>query len=305
MGSAGTDEAAPAAGPVSFGALETGGFVPASGMLLPSGTGYYAIEQPGGGLLIISSDGNVVSSAWGYNPVWSPDGQSLYAAGGALTEGSSALNQWTPGGGGPNYVTPGAGGVYDTPAGSANGGLYYLRYQPGVEPSLELHVLAGEDSVVWSGSGALTGQGIYLAAGTVFAPTDQGWLAIPTGGGDAAVMGGALGGTFDIVVSPDGGLVAFVAGGTVYIAPATDPSAASAVGDLGNGGIAWTPYGLAIASGGQVSIVSGGGAITVVEGGGDLTAPIWTDGGLLVADMFEGGTARLLPAADIERVLGG
>ena len=45
--------------------------------------------------------------------------------------------------------------------------------------------------------------------------------------------------------------------------------------------------------------------VTVVEGGGDLTAPIWTDAGLQVADMGEGGAARLLPASDIEAQLGG
>jgi hypothetical protein len=309
QGSAGSDsetEAASASGPIAFGELGASGYVPASGVLLPSGSGYYALEQNGGGLQIIAADGTVLTSGWGYNPVWSSDGQSIYTANGALIEDSSSINQWIPGAGGPTFASTAGSGVFDVPAGAADDGLYYIRYQPGMDPAMELHFLAGGDSVVWSSSEySLTGQGIYLSGGTVFAPTNQGWLAIPTGGGEASVVGGSGDGVFDIVLSSSGGEVAFVAGGTVYIAPASSPSSAAAVGELGNGGFAWTPYGLAVASGRQVVIVSGGTPITVIEGGGDLTAPIWTDAGLQVADMAEGGAARLLPAGEIEAILGG
>jgi hypothetical protein len=306
QGSAGseTEDAAPIGGLATFGELEASGSVPAPGVLLPSGTGYYAIEQAGL-VSIIASDGTLLlGNQWAYNPVWSSDGQTLYAANGAISEGVADINAWSAATGTASFVT--TGGAINTPAGVADGGLYFVRYQPGLDPSLQLIFYTGGESVVWSSSSySLTGLGIYLHGGTVYVPTDRGWIAIPTGGGEESVIGGSGDGVYDIVISPYDGQVAFVAGGTIYVAPDGSPASATAVGDLGNGGIAWTPYGLAIASGGQVTILAGGSPMTVIEGGGDLTAPIWTDAGLQVADMAEGGAARLLPVAGIEAVLGG
>ena len=102
------------------------------------------------------------------------------------------------------------------------------------------------------------------------------------------------------------GMIAYVSNDTVYIAPATSPGSATSVGSLGNGGFAWTPWGLALASGGTVSIITPDcDATPVVTGGGDLTAPIWTGDALLVSDATDGGTNRRLPADTIGSILGG
>jgi hypothetical protein len=292
-------------GPVAFGDLEATGSLSRSGLLLPSAGGYYAVERASGGLDIVAADGTVLVSGWGYNPVWSEDGQILYAADGSLAEGGAALISWGPGGG-PTYLTTG-GTVYDTPAGSANGGLFFVRYQPGAEFSLQLRFTGGDEFVVWeSGDYDLVGQAIYLYGGEVFVPTTQGWIAIPTGGGEPRNAGAVLGGEFDQLVDFTTGTIAFVSNGAVYMAPASSPGSAMVVGDLGNGGFAWTPYGLAIANGSQVTIVtSDGQAFPVVTGGGDLTAPSWTGDGLRIADAADGGTMRFLPAATIATILGG
>jgi anti-sigma factor RsiW len=297
-------EQAATADPAAFSELDAVGTMGRSGLLLPGNGGYYAVERAGGGLDIVSADGTVLVSGWGYNPVWSEDGQIVYAADGSLAEGGAALISWGPGGG-PNYITTG-GSVYDTPAGAANGGLYYIRYQPGAEFSLQLRFTGGEDRVVWeSGDYQLTGQAIYLYGGEVFVPTNQGWIAVPTGGGDVRTAGSVIGGEYDQVVDGSTGMIAYVAGGTVYIAPASTPGSAMAVGNLSNGGFAWTPYGLAIANGGQVTIVlPDGQAVEIVNGGGDLTAPSWTGDGLRIADAAEGGTTRFLPAGRIASILG-
>lgn len=292
-------------GPVSFADLDPVGSLARSGLLLPSASGNYAVERAGGGLDIVSGDGAVLVSGWGYNPVWSEDGQTLYAADGSLSEGGAALISWTTGGG-PTYVTSG-GSLYDTPAGAANGGLFFIRYQPGAEFSLQLRFTGGEEYVVWeSGDYALVGQAIYLYGGEVFVPTNQGWIAIPTGGGEPRNAGSVLGGEFDQLVDFSSGSVAFVSNGAVYMAPASSPGSAMVVGDLGNGGFAWTPYGLAIANGSQVTIVlADGQTVPVVTNGGDLTAPSWTGDGLRIADAADGGTMRILPAETISAILGG
>ena len=48
---------------------------------------------------IYDSNGGLIVNGYGYNPVWSSDGQTLYTAGGAITEGSSAVNGWSANGG--------------------------------------------------------------------------------------------------------------------------------------------------------------------------------------------------------------
>ena len=55
---------------------------------------------------IYDSNGGLIVNGYGYNPVWSSDGQTLYTAGGAITEGSSAVNGWSVNGG-PDFVTEG------------------------------------------------------------------------------------------------------------------------------------------------------------------------------------------------------
>ncbi len=299
-----TELASEPAGPVAFGDLESAGTMGSSGVLIPGNGGLYAAEQPGGGLAIVALDGTVLASGWGYNPVWSGDGQTVYAADGTLSEGGAALIAWTSGGG-MDYVTSGAP-VYDTPAGAANGGLYYVRYQPGGEFTLQLR-FTGDDSVIWeTGEYTLVGQAIYLYGAEVFVPTDQGWLAIPTGGGEPRNVGPVMGGEYDPVVDPATGMIAYASGGSVYVAPAVSPGSAMLAGNLGNGGFAWTPWGLALASGGEVSIVhSDGSATPIVTGGGDLTAPVWTGDALRIADTADGGTIRVLPAETISAIIGG
>ena len=291
--------------PATFGDLESVGTMSSSGLLLPGNGGMYAVERAGGGLSIVAADGSVIATGWGYNPVWSEDGQTVYAADGSLAEAGAALISWGAGGG-PNYITSGAP-AYDTPAGAGNGGLYFIRYQPGAEITMQLRFTGGDEQVIWESSDyALAGQALYLYGGEVYVPTDQGWIAIPTGGGEPRNVGSAIGGEFDQVVDSATGMIAYVSNDTVYIAPATSPGSATSVGSLGNGGFAWTPWGLALASGGTVSIITPDGAATpVVTGGGDLTAPIWTGDALLVSDATDGGTNRRLPADTIGSILGG
>ena len=299
-----TGEAAPApAKPLAFGDLPDGSFaIPTSGSFIPSGTGLYAVEHSGGGMEIYDSNGVAVVSGYGYNPVWGNGGQTLYTAGGAISEGSSAVNAWSASGG-PDFVTD--GNAIDTPAGDI-GGLAFIRFQPGGDPVLSLWTV-GADAPIWqSNDYQLVSQTIYVAGGTVFVPTDQGWLAIPAGGGDASIIGGiGVNGVDEVILSPDGSQVAFISGGTVYAAPSTNPAAAAHVADVGNGGVAWTTMGLAVASGGQISIWTGNGMVTIVDSGGDLTSPIWTGNELIVADASQGGATKVITADQINTILSG
>jgi hypothetical protein len=291
--------------PVQFSEMDAVGVMSSNGLLLPGNGGLFAAEQPGGGLSIVAADGSMVTSGWGYNPIWSEDGQTLYAADGSLSEAGAALISWSAGGG-PNYITSGAP-AFDTPAGARDGGLFYVRYQPGAEFSLQLRFTGGEDRVVWeAGSYELTGQGIYLFGSEVFVPTNQGWIAIPTGGGAERNVGATLGGEFDQVVDPASGMIAFVSGDTVYIAPASSPGSATSVGSLNGGGFAWTPWGLALASGSEVSIITPDGRSTpIITGGGALTAPSWNGSELRVADSSDGGSLRSIPIDLITGIVGG
>jgi len=192
------------------------------------------------------------------------------------------------------------GDYLDVPAGDGSGGFYFVRELPG-SATLELHVINGSDPI-WSAEGyTLVSQSIYIYNDVVYIPTDQGWLAVPVGGGES-VLGPAVQFTYDLVIDHGSGQVAFVDdSGNVYVAPATDPSAAGSVGSItGNGGIAWTSYGLAIASGDTVTI-SG---VPVITGGGDLGAPVWTGSELLVADAAAGGEVRIITDAEIQKALG-
>ena len=292
-----TEEPAKSSGPVSFADLGSANFVaPVPGTYLPGPNGEFAAEQSGGGLQIIGADGSTIVNAFGYNPVWSSDG-SLYAAGGAIREGSSALNRW-PGANLPDYVT--SGSYIDTPAGDGDGGFYYVRQLPGTA-TLELHTTSDESNIIWSADGYnLVAQSIYLYQGVVYIPTDQGWLAVTTGG-EMMPLSAAIGDTYGLVLDTNSGQVAYVdGGGTVYVAPASDPSAASNAGSItGNGGIAWTPFGLAIASGSEVTIAG----TTVIQDGGDLTTPIWTENGLMVTDT-SAGDGRIITAEQIQQALG-
>jgi hypothetical protein len=164
----------------------------------------------------------------------------------------------------------------------------------------------GSDTAIWqSNDYQLTGQTIYMANGTVYAPTDQGWLAIPNGGDDAAIVGAVGSGADEVILSPDGSQVAFISGGSVFVAPSGDPSSATQIAEVGNGGVAWTDTGLAIASGTQVSIWTGGSTIVVADGGGDLTTPIWSNGVLTVADGTQGGSTKTSAADQITAALAG
>jgi hypothetical protein len=295
------DAAAPAQ-PLAYADLANGSFsIGTSGSLIPSGGGLYAIVHSGGGMEIYDSNGGLIVNGYGYNPVWSSDGQTLYTAGGAITEGSSAVNGWSANGG-PDFVTE--GNAIDTPAGS-DGNLYFIRFQPGGDPVLQLRTV-GSNTPIWqSNDYQLTGQTIYMANGTVYAPTDQGWLAIPNGGGDATIVGAVGGGADEVILSPDSSQVAFISGGSVFVAPSGDPSSATQIAEVGNGGVAWTDMGLAIASGTQVSIWTGGSTIVIVDGGGDLTAPIWSNGVLTVADGTQGGATKTITADQINTALAG
>jgi len=292
-----TEEPAKSSGPVSFADLGSANFsLTTFGTYLPSQSDTFAAEQPGGGLQIVGGDGSVLTSTYGYNPVWSATG-SVYASDGAITEGLAAIRLWGPDGS-DSFVTN--GDYLDTPAGEGDGGFYYVR-QLGDGTTLEVHVIGGDDQVVWSGAGSLVAQSVYLYDGVIYIPTNQGWLAVTTGG-EMTPLGAAMPSTFDVVIDPFNGQVAYVDGnGSVYAGPATDPSAASPVGTVsGNGGIAWTPYGLAIANGSEVTV----GGVSVIQNGGDLATPIWTEGGLIVADASAGGEARIITTEQIQQALG-
>lgn len=292
-----TEEVEPS-GPFSFGDLASANFsLSTFGTYLPSQSGAYAAEQPGGGLQIVGSDGSVLASTYGYNPVWSGAG-SVYASDGAISEGRAAIRLWSTDGS-DSFVTN--GDYLDTPAGDGDAGFYYVR-QLGDGTTLEVHVIGADDQVIWSGEGySLSAQSIYLYSGVIYIPTDQGWLAVTTDG-EMTPLNSAVPYTFDIVIDPFNGQVAYLDGdGNVYAGPATDPSAASPIGAVsGNGGIAWTPYGLAIASGGEVTI----GGTTVIQDGGDLATPIWNGSGLVVADASAGGEARIIGDGQIQQALG-
>lgn len=289
------EEATVQGGPLDFSDLESAGYsVEVLGTYLPSGGSEYAAESVGA-LRIVTAQGATLTSAWGYNPVWSSDG-NLYAADSGLTEGSgSALITWTSDGG-PGYVTQ--GDYRDTPAGDGSGGFYYVRWLAD-SGSVELHVV-DQDDPIWSGEGNLIALSTYIYGDVVYIPTDLGWYAVNTGG-DGSLLSPAIGNTYDLVLDPYSGSVAYVGGdGTVYTAPAGDPSAASPIGSIGsNGGIAWTPYGLAIASGSEVTI----NGVPIIVNGGDLGAPIWTGSGLEVADANDGGAARVITDAEIQQAL--
>jgi hypothetical protein len=292
-----TEEATKPSGPLNFGDLASANYsVQAFGSYIP-GSGGYAAETFGT-LSIVNAEGATLNNAWGYNPIWASDG-TLYAADSGLTEGAgSALIQWVPGAGEPSaYITDGT--YRDTPAGEGSGGFYFVRWVPD-SGSIELHVI-GQDDPIWTYSANLISLSTYIFNDVIYIPTDQGWLAVTTSG-EMTPLNTAVGYTYDLVLDQNSGQVAYVDGnGTVYVAPASDPSAASNAGSIGgNGGIAWTPYGLAIASGSDVTI----GGVTVITGGGDLSAPIWTDSGLTVADAGAGGEARTIDDAQIQQALG-
>jgi hypothetical protein len=292
-----TEEATKPSGPLSFADLASANYsVQTYGSYIP-GPGGFAAETFGT-LSIVDANGAVLTSAWGYNPIWASDG-TLYAADSGLTEGSgSALIQWVPGGSSPAaYITDGT--YRDTPAGEGSGGFYFVRWLPDAG-SVELHVI-GQDDPIWTYNANLVSLSAYIYGDVVYIPTDQGWLAVTTGG-EVIQLGTAVGYTYDLVLDQNSGQIAYVDGnGTVYVAPASDPSAASNAGSIGgNGGIAWTPYGLAIASGSEVTI----GGTSVVTNGGDLGAPVWTGSGLTVADAGAGGEARVIDDAQIQQALG-
>lgn len=294
-----TEKAAEPSGPFSFSDLASADYsVDTFGTFIP-GFGSDLAAETFGTLQIVSSRGTSLTGAWGYNPVWSTDG-GLYAADSGLTEGSgSALIRWTSDGG-PEYITQ--GDYRDTPAGNGSDGtFYYVRWLES-DGTVELHAV-GVDDPLWSGPGNLVSLSAYIYGDTVFIPTDQGWIAVTTGG-ESTILNSALDLTFDLVLDPNSGSVAYVGSdGTVYTAPATDPSAATPLGSIdptGTGGIAWTPYGLAIASGGDVTI----NGVPVITGGGDLGAPVWNGSGLIVADASAGGEARIIDEGQIQQALG-
>lgn len=309
---AGSGEAAdtslmPGAAPLAFGDLvTTGASLDVSGTLLPAIVGdYYAVELPGGLFWVLDGDGAVVDEGYGYVPVWSSDAPVAYTANAVIAEGTGAIIAWDAAAGASDFATGGVDAddlpVFDTPVAWVAGDLWFLRFRADGSPLLELRTLNGGEQL-WASDGyALVGQNAYATGGAVYAPTDAGWLVIMPGKPEE-LLGGDVVVADEVVLAPDGDQVAFIGGGRVLLADAWNPGAAVDVGAIDGGGIAWTPYGLVIADGAGVRLVDQGVEVTLVTDGDGLSAPVWSDNGLLIRG--GDGEIRLLPTADLEAMLG-
>ncbi len=213
-------------------------------------------------------DGDIAAAAVigagdpGGNPIVSPNGAVLTTT--ASDDGSVTIAV-PDASGAPVAIDPTDEPHTDTPVGWAGGSAYYQRAYPDGRLELRAGSPGGGGWVIWSGAPGIFGPGIGQAR--------------LTAGGDR---------------------IAFLSGGTLYIAPTGDPNAAAALAVGNVVGFDWAPGGdrLAVSDGYAISIFGPYGEGPLISVGNQGGIPIgtvdWREDGIAVA-RYDTGEMVLIP----------
>ena len=256
--------------------------------------GAYISGVDGGELAIVSADGAISGLGQGFYPTWSPGGQLAYT----VDNGVSAVVHLA-GGGAISAPGPEDGEAFrDVPAGWNGEAPVILRTDRDRAAYAELYV-AGSGEPFWRREDiGLAGLGAIQAGGGFLVPTTDGWLLVDQGGGEQNLGPVVSGEVRAMVVGPNG-LLAYLAGGSVWVGAATNPAGAAPI--AAGSGFDFAPTGdrIAVTDGASLTVYDlGGGVIEswTPEDGSAVGAPYWNGDGIVVP---VGSTLRQVPNSEI------
>ncbi len=271
---------------------------------------WYTVTLSEGSLAVADTSGSILMNLGpaGY-PVWSPQGLVLlYASyGGAYPE----VRSWDSETGSVYQVTPPDGvAVSDIPGGWFGSRFYYQRTFPDSPGLIEIRSASwdgSDDQLVWTGNEVypVSARPLATATGLLIA-TSSNWLLV-TPDGSSIDMGGNPYGSIGVpILSPGGSLIAYNAGGQVYVAWTDDPGVPINGGFPYDGGFG---AGFAFATTGEEVVVSGSNRLTLYSIFGEtlgsasatvpVAAPYWIEDRIYFLEIGSTTSLRVISASAI------
>jgi hypothetical protein len=257
----------------------------------------WAVIYSGDQLAMVDlATGDVTPIGPGASPMWSPLGIVLLYA-----SSPTSVATWDSDSGTiyPVGVDQSDGGsVTDVPAGWIDDKLYYLRSFNEQQGHVELHRAnwnGEEDKVVWTGDGISMTADHPVAVSSdaetgILIPTDSKWFLISPDGSETDLGPNPYGAIGDATLSPFESLIAYTAGGRLYVAWSTAPGSPIFDKTYPDGGFAFSPKGSQLVTAGTDGLVifstTDGSQLQFIANGDGMhaTSPAWTDAGIYFID---------------------
>ncbi len=271
---------------------------------------WYTVTLSEGSLAVADTSGSILMNLGpaGY-PIWSPQGLVLLYANyaGAYPE----VRTWDSETGSVYQVTPPNGvAVSDIPGGWFGGRFYYQRTFPDSPGLIEIRSASwdgSDDQLVWSGSEVypVSARPLSITTGLLIA-TSSNWLLITPDGSSIDMGGNPFGSIGAPILSPGGSLIAYNAGGQVYVALTDNPGVPINGGFPYDGGFG---AGFAFATTGEEVVVSGSNGLTLYSIYGStlgsapanvpVAAPYWIEDRIYFLEIGATTTLRVVSASAI------